>query len=187
MSTKTNAKNAATTDAVTSPTMSDYEKQILAQLEGWEQVETGFPPYWKPAVGECIVARVCVLDSRDENFVRYVLQATKASITCARGPTDGAEEVIVQPGEFFTMGEYASLDLARFFDVEVFIKVTGTRKLPGNDASNGVPRKLFDFQVLCSPEDKKKLNAMRADEMKLFMARRTMGGRQIVPAETAQA
>jgi hypothetical protein len=187
MSTKNSAKNAATTDAIQDPTMSDFEKQILAQLEGWEQVETGFPPYWKPTVGECIVARVCVLDSRDEKFVRYVLQATKAAIPCARGPVDGAEEVVVQPGEFFTMGEYASLDLSRFFDMEVFIKVTGTRKLAGNEDSNGVPRKLFDFKVMCSPADKARLNAMRADEMKLFMARRTMGTRQLATTDTAQA
>lgn len=159
----------------TAPEMSEFEAQILAQLGDWEKVETGFPPYWKPEVGKIIVAKVCAVDARQENFVRYIMQATKLAVPCARGPVDGAEEVTVQPGEFFTMGEYASLDLTRFFDMEIFIKVTGTRKLAPNEQSHGVPRKLFDFDVRCSPEDKKRLNAMRAEEMKLLSARRTIG------------
>ena len=162
--------------------ISEYEKTILAQISDWEQVETGFPPYWKPAEGQCIVARVCTLDARNEGFVRYVLQATKIQIPCARGPVDGAEEVTVNPGEFFTMGEYASLDLSRFFDIEVFIKVIGTRKLPGNKESNGVPRNMFEFEVRCSKEDKAKLNAMRQEDMKLLAARRTMGTHQLAEA-----
>lgn len=173
-------KNAAET--ITAGEINEYEKTILAQITDWEQVETGFPPYWKPAVGQCIVARVCTLDARNEEFVRYVLQATKISIPCARGPVDGAEEVSVNPGEFFTMGEYASLDLSRFFDIEVFIKVTGIRKLPGNKESNGVPREMFEFEVRCSKEDKAKLNAMRQEDMKLLAARRTMGTHQLAEA-----
>lgn len=182
MSTK--SKTAAT-DPV--EVISEYERSILEQVASWEKVETGFPPYWKPEIGKLIVAKVCAIDTRQENFVRYVMQATKSAIPCARGPVDGAEEVIVQPGEFFTMGEYASLDLTRFFDIEVFIKVTGSRKLPGNVDSNGVPRKLFEFDVRCSPEDKKRLNAMQAEEMKLLAGRRTFGSQQIVPAGSASA
>jgi hypothetical protein len=167
---------------VAEPEISEFEKTILAQIQDWESVDTGFPPYWKPRMGECIVARVCTLDARNENFIRYVMQATKVAIPCARGPVDGAEEVVVNPGEFFTMGEYASLDLTRFFDIEVFIKVTGERKLPGNADSNGVPRRLFEFDVRCSKEDHLKLKKMRDDDMKLLMARRTMGTRQLAEA-----
>jgi hypothetical protein len=169
------SKNTVKSAVETQLGMTDFESQIMAQLVGWEKVETGFPPYWKPEVGKFIAAKVCAVDARQPEFVRYILQATRMPVTCARGPVDGAEEVIVQPEEFFTMGEYASLDLTRFFDMEIFIKVTGTRKLVGNEASHGVPRKLFDFDVRCSPEDKKKLNAMRAEEMKLLSARRTIG------------
>lgn len=167
--------------------MSEFERTILEQISNWEKVETGFPPYWKPEIGKVIIARVCAVDARQEGFVRYVFQATRAAITCARGPVDGAEEVIVEPGAFFTMGEYASLDLTQFFDMEIYIKVTGSRKLPGNADSNGVPRKLFEFDVRCCPEDKKRLNAMRADEMKLLAARRTLGTTQLVAGSQANA
>lgn len=170
-------QNTKTETVQAADTMSDAEREILAQLGAWEKVETGFVPYWKPEVGRILVARVCALDTRQEGFTRIVLQATRLPVTCARGPVDGGEEVIVQPGDFFSMGEYASLDMSKFFDIEVFIKVTGTRKLPGNEASNGVPRKLFEFDVRCSPEDKKRLNADRAEEMKMMASRRTIASR----------
>ena len=97
------AVNAATSvESAVDEQISDFEKQILAQLEGWEQVETGFPPYWKPVIGEIITCKVATLDARDESFVRYVLQCTRNAIKCSRGPTDDAEEVMVRPGEFFT-------------------------------------------------------------------------------------
>lgn len=163
------------TDAASTPAMTEFEKLIAEQLQTWEKVETGFAPYYKPVVGEGFFAKVCVLDARDPKFVRYVLQCTKMPIKCARGPVDGAEEVIVNPGDFFTLGEYASLELAEFFDIEVAILCKSQRKLPGNEESNGVVRKMFEFEVKCSPEDNKKLKARKAEEMQLFMARRTMG------------
>lgn len=178
--TKTEATN------VNPATMTEFEKIIAQQLQTWERVETGFAPYYKPEVGAGFFAKVCVLDARDPNFIRYVLQCTRMELKCARGPVDGAEEVIVKPGEFFTLGEYASLPLQEFFDIEVAVLCTDQRKLAGNEGSNGKPRKMFEFTVTCSPEDNKKLKARKADEMKLFMARRTMG-QDALAATNAQA
>lgn len=156
--------------------MTDFERQILDQIQGWDTVETGFAPYWKAELGKCLVAKFVACDARDERFPRYILQATRVAIECQRGPVDDAEFVTVQPGEFFTMTVYAGLDMERYLDLEMFIKIKGERKLPGNDASGGKPRTLYEFDVRCSPEDKKKINALRAQDMQLLMARRTIGG-----------
>jgi hypothetical protein len=162
--------------------ISDFEKQILTTLTGWEKVETGFPPYWKPEIGKCILARVTFLDCRDPSFHRLVCQATKFSIPCHRGPVDGAEDIVVNPGEFFTMSPYAALNLMKFVDLEVFIKCAGERKIPA-DKERGLPtRDMFEWIVMVSPEDKKILQQRNQEEMTLLAARRTAGEGEIMKA-----
>jgi hypothetical protein len=172
-------------DETLNAAMSDFEKEILAQIENWEKVDIGFPPYWTPEVGKVIIGRVAALDFSDLSFHRVVMQATKATIPCQRGPADGAESVPVAPGEFFTMSEYAGMNLENFMDMEVFIKCSGTRTVPG-DKARGLPaRDMFEWTVKVSPDDKKRLQLMRADQMKLLANRRTIGGSEVVEQLTA--
>jgi hypothetical protein len=172
-------KNAAVDPNVA---MSDFEKQIMSQLVGWEEIETGFPPYWKPEIGKMILGKVCVVDFRDPSFPRVVLQATKVAIPCQRGPVEGAEDVLVKPGEFFTMSEYAALNLGNYIDLEVAIKCVGERGVPADKTRNLPKRDMFEWKVWATPEAAKLLKQRSVEEMKLLKARRTMGEGEIVPA-----
>lgn len=172
--------SAATVDP--NVAMSEFEKQIMAQLEGWEEIETGFPPYWTPAIGKMLLGKVCVVDFRDPSFPRVVLQATKVAIPCQRGPMEGAEDVIVKPGEFFTMSEYAALNLSNYIDLEVAIKCVGERLVPADKVRNLPKREMFEWKVWATPEAAKLLKARSLEEMKLLKARRTLGEGEIVPA-----
>ena len=73
------------------------------------------------------------------------------------------------------MSTYAALPLDRFFDCEVLIEVSGQRKLPGNEASDGRPRDLWEFKARVSPEVKRLLAQRRSDEAKQLSAARTKG------------
>ena len=167
------AKNPADTSAPTAEEVTDFDKALLDAVKGWEAEQIGFPPYWNPKViGNKLLARPVLLDTRDENFHRYVMVATQVPIQCQRGPADGAEAVVVKPGEMFTMSPYAALPLDRYFDIEVFITVTGKRKLPGNEESMNKPRDLWEFELKVSPNDRKMLNARRSEETKRLQAAR---------------
>lgn len=170
--------------------ITDFDKALLDAVKGWEAEQIGFPPYWNPKeIGNKLLARPVLLDTRDESFHRYVMVATQVPIRCQRGPADGAQEVIVKPGEMFTMSPYAALPLDAYFDIEVFIEVSGKRKLPGNAESDNKPRDLWEFTLKVSPNDRKLLNSRRAEETKrLQEARRTslLGSvAGAVPAQTA--
>jgi hypothetical protein len=172
-------KNAAVDPNVA---MSDFEKRIMAELVGWQEVETGFPPYWKPEIGKMILGKVCVVDFRDPSFPRVVLQATKIEIPCQRGPVDDAEAVTIKTGEFFTMSEYAALNLGNYIDLEVAIKCVGERKVPADKTRNLPSREMFEWKVWTTPEAAALLKARSIEEMKLLKARRTLGEGEIVQA-----
>jgi hypothetical protein len=165
--------------------MSDYEAKILAAIQGWEADSVGFAPYLKvEGVGSCFFGKVCTVDARDPEFVRYIVECEKEPIKCQRGPVDGAEEVWVQPGEFFTVSAYAGLPADRYFDMSVFCKVKEVRKLPPNIGTGGNRKTVSDFyvwDVLLSPENRKIVNARRADELKMLMDRRTLGEGEVIP------
>jgi hypothetical protein len=165
--------------------MSEFEKQILATLENWEKVDIGFPPYWTPSVGKVIVARVAALDFSDPAFHRIVLQATRVDIPCQRGPAADAEAITVKVGDFFSMSEYAGMNLENFIDMEVFIKCSGERPVPADKARGLGSRNMYEWTVMVSPEDKKKLQGMRAGQMKLLAGRRTIGEGEQVSQLTA--
>lgn len=177
---KTNVTKSAAENLDVNAAMSAFEQEIMAQLVGWEEVETGFPPYWKPEIGKMLLGKVCVVDFRDPSFPRVVLQATKVPMPCQRGPVDDAESVTVKPGEFFTMSEYAALNLANYMDLEVAIKCVGERKVPADKARNLPSRDMFEWKVLVTPEAAKILKGRSLEEMKLLKARRTVGEGEIV-------
>lgn len=170
-------QTAKTAAEIENAPMSDFEKQIAAQIANWEVENTGFPPYFDMEVGKGFLGKVVALDYRDPKFPRIIFQATTIAIPCKRGPVDDAEEVLVKPGEFFTMSAYASCTdaLGMAIDLEVYLKATGKRKLSGVD-----PRNMFDFEMKVSPEDKKVLNARRSEEMQAIRNRRTLGEGEVV-------
>jgi hypothetical protein len=149
-----------------------FDDAIASRVAGWEQEQVGFPPYWKAGMGKRLLGRIAMLDNRDPEFRRYVIEAS-VPMVCQRGPAHDAEPVSVAPGEFFTMSAYAALPLDTFFGIEVLLEVISERKLPGNEMSKGVPRDIFDWKVLVSPADKKMLRARRQEETAALQIART--------------
>lgn len=151
--------------------------------DGWEQEQIGFPPYWNPRMtmvdptkpragmvpgtGNSFLGTVVNRDERDPNFTRYVVQASRA-IRCQNGPSDDAEEVIVQKGEFFTLSTYASLPLDDYFGMEVYVQPIGKRKIK-DDPETGEPRDLWRFSLMVSPESKKLLKNRREEHTRLLL------------------
>lgn len=127
------------------------------------KTQIGFPPYWRCEVGKAFRGIVLLRDERVPNFVRYHIQ-TSTRLDCQIGPVDNGEVVTVQPGEIFTLSAYAALPLERLFGFEVAVLVKGSRKLPGNDDSGGMPRDLFEFEVFVDPEDEKRLISQRKED-----------------------
>lgn len=135
--------------------------------------QIGFAPYWTPYVvcSECgdrlaekqpscpkhptapllgskAIGVLLNRDPRDPNFVRWVFQA-KTRLICHRGPQEDDETVIVQPGEFFSMSEYAGLRdaLPLYLGCTVLIKVLHKRELPPSPTSGGKPRTFWEFSL----------------------------------------
>lgn len=161
--------------------ITDFDKALLDAIKDWADEQIGFPPYWNPmgslktreeAIGRKLLFKPVALDERDPEFPRYICQASRVPIMCQSGPADDAKPVLVKVGENFTLSPYAALPLDRYFDIEVYIEITGTRKLVGNEASNNRPRDLWEWKLKVSPQDQKMLNARRADETKRLMEAR---------------
>ena len=90
----------------------DANDEWGAAPDDWEEGSTGFPPYWNPGEGKSFRARFLLIDNRDPNFIRYVcINTGKFPLLCATGPAEDAEPVFVQPGEQFTISDYAGLPL----------------------------------------------------------------------------
>jgi hypothetical protein len=183
----TTPSNAATTAmelfAKLDPNAVDFEKALqeaeqamLESVKGWSRQQVGFPPYWSPQrEGQPFFGRVVALDTRQEDFYRYVIQATKFPMFCRLGPADDAEKILVQPGDFFTVSNYASLPLEDFFDIEVIAIATKKRKLPGNEASKGVKRDLWMWDVRVESEKEKRIiEQRRSEKAKELMAAREL-------------
>lgn len=100
---------------------SDTDTNWTAPTEG-KEVQTGFPAYWNPSDGARCIGIVVAKDDYDPDFVRIYMQATRP-LQCQRGPKDDAEKVIVKPGEFFSVGDYKSLNLQNFIGCEIYFEV----------------------------------------------------------------
>lgn len=165
------------------PNAVDFEKALLeaeqAMVEAtknWSRQQVGFPPYWAPLrEGQPFFGRIVALDTRQEDFYRYVVQATKFPMFCRLGPSDDAEKIMVQPGDFYTVSAYASLPLEDFFDIEVLVVATKKRKLPGNEASKGVKRDMWMWDVKVeSDKEKRIIEGRRSEKAKELMAAREL-------------
>lgn len=140
------AKNTA--PAADNMTLSAEDKELAGFIE---QQVGGFPPYWNPKIGDKFFATVVGKDDSDPEFERYVLQA-KRPLKCARGKRGEQDEVIVNPGEYFTCSVYAALPLARYIGFDVFVTVKGQRDV-------GRPQPMWVFTLAVSPETHKALMA----------------------------
>lgn len=150
-----------------------YNKEILDSVKDWEKEQVGFPPYWKPKQpGDLFLAKVVLKDERDPLFPRYVMQATKFPIVCQQGPAEDADLVIVQPGEFFTTSVWAALPLDDFYDVEACIMAVKKRKLPGNEASEGVKRDLWVWEAKATKESRALIAGRRLEARQALAASR---------------
>jgi hypothetical protein len=125
--------------------------------QGWEDEQTGFPPYWNPEVGKAFRGVVLGLDEKDPDFPRYAFKATD-QVMCARGPADEAEKVIIKPGEFFSCSAYAALPLQRYIGFEVYVMAKNKRDIKGG-------KELWEFSLKIHPEEKKKLLALEAKRL----------------------
>jgi hypothetical protein len=126
--------------------------------EGFEDEQTGFPPYWNPSEGRKFYGRIMARDERDPEFVRYVVQASCKHV-CRTGPADDATDCEVQTGENFTVSEYASLPLADYFGLEVL--VTALKKRP----IKGGKQDVWIFKLQVAPQTKALLMQRRAAQI----------------------
>jgi len=155
--------------------LKDAEKAMLDSVQGWAREQVGFPPYWAPLREDSMFfGRIVALDTRQDNFHRYVVQATKFPMFCRLGPADDAEKIMVPMGDFYTVSNYAGLPLSDFFDIEVCVRATKKRKLPGNEASDGVKRDLWMWEVLVEPKDKVVIRDRRLEKTKELQKQREL-------------
>lgn len=153
--------------------LDEYNKQILEGVKDWEKEQVGFPPYWKPKKeGDLFLAKVVLKDERDPAFPRYIMQATKFPIVCQQGPAEDADLVVVAPGDYFTTSVWAALPLDDFFDLEACVMAVKKRKLPGNDASQGVKRDLWQWEVKATAEVRKQIASRRLEARQALAASR---------------
>jgi hypothetical protein len=103
------------------------DESVIPIPEGYEDQQTGLPPYWSPdeealeqGKAQYFHARVIDYDDTNPEFHRWVLQALAPTI-CHRGPARDAEEVHVRIGEFFSVSDWAGLPLARYLGHPVFV------------------------------------------------------------------
>lgn len=139
--------------------------------EDWAKEEISFAPYWSPVwdekekVGNGFKATVLARDERGRDadgnpFIRYQLE-TALPLSCSRGDLNSRTMEVVSPGSKFTTSVYASLPLEMYYGCEVMVKVSGKRKLPPNEHSNGAHRDLFVFELFVSPDTRKMLDEER--------------------------
>jgi hypothetical protein len=131
--------------------------------EGWEEEATflEFPPYWSPAEGKSFQGKVIARDETGD-FPRYVIEAT-APAECAKGAGDDSEPVMVEPGQKFTVSEYASLPLSLCFGLE--IKATSVERSAKKTKAGFNP---WQWKLVLPTKDRKILQARKAEAENMF-------------------
>jgi hypothetical protein len=104
----------------------------------FERAQTIFPPYWNPgdnavdpsdAKAGWVHARFLGVDDSDPEFQRNVFQAM-GTVKCQQGSAKHgtATEVIVNPGELFTISVYATFRISRFVNEELWFRCIGKKE-----------------------------------------------------------
>lgn len=148
--------------------------------EGWVTDESGLPPYWKPELGRSFTGTVIDFQPAKNNldFDRYVILSSN-QIICSKGASEDAEDVTVTAGGKFTVSNYAALPLNEYLGFEIKVITFKNSRLPGNEASGGAKRDLWQFKVLTSPETKKQLDDFRkldAERQRMFIKEARLKG-----------
>ena len=157
----------------------ELEKQMAAMeaamggdTQSVVDTQVGLPPYWKPmpdgtgsAVGRWFCGVPMSLDNQDPNFPRWVIQATQP-LTCYRGPKADMEEVQVQPGDLFTISEYAGLNLREYFGMKIGVVIVSDTPL--SPTPDGEPRNFYRWQVRLDKNEAKELQEFRKETAKML-------------------
>jgi hypothetical protein len=130
--------------------------------EGWEEEQTGFPPYWNPGEGKSFRGIVIARDVRDPDFVRYHIRSTQEDLECAIGPAVDAEPVKVTKGEIFTVSEYSSLPLSDLLGLEIM--AVALKQVPTKKAGQS----RWVWKLFLPKESRKALDTRRAESAKLL-------------------
>lgn len=152
---------------------SQASHQYQDLLQEFVSVNQGFPPYFKfEQDGDAIYGKVVGLDASDPEFPRYVVEACLKPITCRKGPVNDSIDVTVEPGEFFTVSAYATLDLEQLLDIPALIIRTAEEPVKSDSKKTKI---LFEVKV--APNDVKLVKARQKDQLafQLETSRRTIG------------
>lgn len=125
----------------------------------------GYPPYWQPEKGAKFFAKPVSIDLRDPKFIRVVFEALQP-LECQRGPVDEAEQVLVEPGQFFTTSIYAA-----FQDIDMYIGMPVMVHAKEKKRQTSDPSKSYwVFEGKVSPENAKRIQATKMQRFRELQA-----------------
>lgn len=105
-------------------------------------------------------------NGESNDFVRWILLATRTEVACQKGPAADAESVMVEVGQAFTLSEYKVLPFRLHYGDEVIVRTKSKRAI-----ADGKTLWEFDFFI---PKDVKQLNQAKrleaAKHAKAFFA-----------------
>lgn len=141
----------------TAPVMAQNQ---TAAPEGWEQEQTGFPPYWTPEEGATFRGTVIEFDPDTENdggFPRFTL-VSSGPLLCHQGPVDDQIEIMIKQGDRFNVSQYASLPLEEYLGFEVWAKAVSKRPISGG-------KSVWVFDLRVAPETKRLVAERQAKQL----------------------
>ena len=129
----------------------------------------GFPPYFEPEKGKSVSLRCKYIDYTDPAFLRIVCQYLgDKPLSCATGPKDDdgeADEILVNKGELFTMGWYATLPLEFGMKDGTPIHVICKKQVKSGTTDDGQPKKLWMWEYLTTAAGNKQIMAEKSRVM----------------------
>ena len=143
---------------------------VESEEDEWVKEQIGFPPYWNPKVGDSVQCMIQQLDTTDEEFPRYIAVYTgNSELKCYKGAkeTEAFEEVIVYPGEQFSMSEWAGIDrnhLAAYVGIEIRLTRGKDTKFKGDD---GKPRTFINWELMVKAKDRPVIEGRKQEILKL--------------------
>jgi hypothetical protein len=158
-------------------------------VEAMHDESISLPPYWQPdeealeqGIAQGFHGRLVGFDDKDPAFPRYVLiNEGPKDLTCKRGPSAEAEDVIVHKGEHFTCSVYDGLPLGDYAHLPVLVYVKD--KVSTSTAG----RTVWIWGMKVNSETQKILQARRAEAAKDSNAIGHIPGHKEVIAKSKEA
>ncbi len=160
-----------------------YQADMAATIsavvpDDYVEEQVTFPPYWKPDVAKGWRGVVIARDEREMNFPRYIIESS-LTLDCRTGKVNDGEIVTVHPGMNFSISAYKALPLDRYFGLEVAVICTAQRTgLPPNENSEGMPRDMWVWKMMVSPQVKELLVSRRKEDMAFLKEAQRIAGRK---------